>query len=106
MDSTRKYPRMSKLHLLTYVNREGDAQRTPVSMGRIVDISAAGAGIEVFEEIREGSRMEMELDLQDSLLSVAGTVVHVTPREDGKSVVGVQFDTPQPKLAEGGPAAS
>ncbi len=102
MDVTaeRRYPRISRLCLITFINREGGEQRTPVSVGRTLDISPAGVGLEVFEEIHAGSTMEMEIALEDFLLEVKGRVVHVSPREEGGAVIGVSFDTPQERLAD------
>ena len=101
MDVTaeRRYPRISRLCLIAFVNREGGEQRTPVSVGRTLDVSPAGIGLEVFEEVHAGSTMEMEISLEDSLLEVKGKVVHVTPREEGRAVIGVAFDVPQERLA-------
>jgi hypothetical protein len=97
-NSTRRYPRVNQLHLISYVNREEGEQRTPVSMGRVLDLTPAGVGMEVLTEIHSGSIMEMEIDLRDSLLNVQGKVVHVHPADDGRFVVGVEFLEPQPAL--------
>jgi PilZ domain-containing protein len=101
MDATaeRRYPRISRLCLITFVNREAGEQRTPVSVGRTLDISPVGVGLEVFEEVRAGSTMEMEIALEGALLEVKGKVVHVTSREEGRAVIGVAFDAPQELLA-------
>ena len=96
--SNRRFPRVGKLCLIAYVNREGEEQRTPVSLGRVLDVSPAGVGIEVFDEVKAGSVMEMEIDLQDSLLNVQGKVVHVRPEEDGRYIVGVEFAEPHAQL--------
>jgi hypothetical protein len=96
---TRRYPRVNKLCLIAYVNRDGEQQRTPVSLGRVLDISPAGIGMELFAEVQTGSVMEMEIDLQERLVAVQGKVVHVRPAPDGRYVVGIEFATPREELA-------
>ena len=96
---TRRYPRVNKLFLIAYVNREGEEQRTPVCIGRTLDISPAGIGMEVYEEVKAGSTMELEIDLQDFLLSVQGKVMHARREEEGRYLIGVEFNEPQERLA-------
>ena len=105
MDSTtRRYPRVNKLCLVAYVNRDGSEPRTPVSLGRVLNLSPAGIGMEVFSPLEVGSFMEMELDLLESLLPVQGQVKNVRPAEEGCYVVGIEFTEPQPELEEFGAA--
>ncbi|HEY6007583.1 MAG TPA: PilZ domain-containing protein [Geobacteraceae bacterium] len=94
----RRFPRISKLCLIAYVNHDGAQQRTPVSLGRVLDISPAGIGMEVFTPVTTGSVMEMEIDLQDILLAVQGKVVHVRPAEEGRYLVGIEFAETQELL--------
>jgi hypothetical protein len=95
----RRYPRINKLYLIAYVNREGEDQRTPVSIGKVLDISPAGLGVEVYEDIRTGSVMEMEIDLQDTLVAVQGKVVHVRKEEGGRIILGVEFNESREEFA-------
>jgi hypothetical protein len=96
---TRRYPRVNKLCLIAYVNRDGSEQRTPVSLGRVLDLSPAGIGMELFAPVEVGSFMEMELDLQERLLPVQGRVVNVRSAEEGRYVVGIEFTEPREELA-------
>lgn len=96
----RSNPRVRKLFFISYINKEGDEQKTPVSLGRTTDISSSGVGMEVFQLINVGSTMEMEIDAEDFSLSVQGEVVHVRDLGDGKHVIGVKFTAPQEKLAD------
>jgi len=97
-DEPRRSPRVNKLFLTAYVNRDGEEQKTPISLGRTLDISMIGVGMEVFQEVQVGSEMDLELDLQGSLMTVQGRVVHV--RRDGEEqyVIGVEFNEPQKQL--------
>ncbi|HTP66230.1 MAG TPA: PilZ domain-containing protein, partial [Geobacteraceae bacterium] len=98
-DEPRQSARVSKLFLTSYVNLDEKGQITPVSVGRTLNVSRTGAGMEVFQEIEAGSLMDLEFDIQGSLLKVKGRVVHVRPEDDGCYVVGVEFEEPQEMLA-------
>lgn len=99
-DQKRREPRVNRLFLTAYVNREGEEQKTPVLLGKTFDISSSGVGMEVYQEVAIGSTMELEIDLQDSLLAIKGTVAHVRKNDDGSFQIGVQFDEAQDRLAE------
>ena len=98
-EEPRQSARVSKLFLTTYVNLDETGQKTPVSVGRTLNVSTTGAGIEIFQKIEGGSFMDLEFDLQGKLLKVRGRVVHVRTEGDGSYVVGVEFDRPQAMLA-------
>jgi len=92
----RAFPRIDKLYFIAYVNREGEEQKTPVSMGRTVNISRLGIGMEVYQRLEIDSTMEMEIAVEEGrLLSIKGTVVHITSMEDGKFHAGIKFDAIQ-----------
>jgi hypothetical protein len=91
-DDARRAPRLNRLLLTAYVNREGKEQKTPISLGRTLDISVTGVGMEVFQEVEIGSEMDLDLDLKDTLLTVHGRVVHVRRDGEDRYVVGIEFD--------------
>lgn len=95
----RTYPRVNKLFFIAYVNREGDEQKSPVSLGRTLNISAVGVGMEVHQPVAIGSLMEMEIGLSRENLPILGTVVHSSDLGNDKYYLGIQFDQTQPKLA-------
>ena len=99
-DQKRREPRVNRLFLTAYINREGEEQKTPVLLGRTFDISSSGVGMEVYQEVATGSTMELEIDLHDSLLAIKGTVAHVRKNDDGSFQIGVEFDEAQDRLAE------
>ena len=88
----RRAPRVNRLFLTAYVNRDGKEQKTPVSLGRTLDISLTGVGMEVFQEVQIGSVMDLDLDLKDTILTVHGKVVHVRQEGEDHYVVGIEFD--------------
>ncbi|HEX2768827.1 MAG TPA: PilZ domain-containing protein, partial [Geobacteraceae bacterium] len=70
----------------------------PVSLGRTLDISMTGVGMEVFQEVQVGSEMDLELDLRGTLITVRGRVVHVRPDGEEHYVIGVEFNEQQKQL--------
>ena len=66
IEEKRSYPRLRRLYLISYINKEGDRQITPVSMGRTLDISPIGVRVEVFQQIGLESKMEMEIGVEES----------------------------------------
>lgn len=94
----RQSTRVSKLYLAAYVNRDDKEQKTPVSVGRTLDVSVTGAGMEVFQEVRAGSSMDLEFAMQDALVTVQGRVVHVRQADEGSYIIGVEFEKPQDGL--------
>ncbi len=91
-DDSRRAPRLNRLLLTAYVNRDGKEQKTPVSLGRTLDISVTGAGMEVFQEVEVGSEMDLDLDLKNSLVRVHGKVVHVRRDGEDRYIIGIEFD--------------
>jgi len=95
----RSAPRVNKLSFISFVSREGGEQSSPVSLGRTLNISAAGVGIEIFREIATGSTMEMEIALGEEIIPVRGKVVHSHGLESGGHYLGIEFDRPVERLA-------
>jgi c-di-GMP-binding flagellar brake protein YcgR len=89
---SRRAPRVNRLLLTAYVNRDGQEQKTPVLLGRTLDISLTGVGMEVFQQVQIGSFMDLDLDLKDSIITVHGKVVHVRREGEDRYVVGIEFD--------------
>jgi hypothetical protein len=95
-EEARAFPRVDRLYFIAYVNREGEEQKTPVSMGRTVNISRVGVGMEVYQRLAVDSVMEMEIAVEEGrLLKIKGTVVHITSLDDDKFLAGIKFDEVQ-----------
>lgn len=95
----RTTSRINKLSFISFVKMEGDEQQCPISLGRTLNISATGLGIEIFEQIAVGSTMEMEIALSDEIIPVKGKVVRSHELESGGHYLGIEFDRPQERLA-------
>jgi hypothetical protein len=95
---TRSAPRIDKLSFISFVEKENGEQRSPVSMGRTINISATGLGIESFQEIPEGAAMEMDISLGDEIIHARGKVVRSTKLANGAFFLGINFDDFQERL--------
>ncbi len=90
-EDKRRFPRLSILYLISYVSKEGGVQQTPISMGRVLDISPGGVRVEVFEEVDEGAEMELTITIGETSVAARGKVVRVEPAEKTKRILGIQF---------------
>ena len=90
----RRHPRINALNFLSYVEKEGGVQKCAVSMARTLDISESGVRVELFQSIKNGSHMEMEIAVCESIYSATGRVIHSEETEDGRCIVGIEFDEP------------
>ncbi len=97
-EDKRGTPRVKKLFMIAYLPKDDGPSRTPVSLGRTVDISPSGVGMEIYKEIAVGTVMEMEIDLEAVPLSALGKVVRVDPLENGNFHIGISFDDQQELL--------
>lgn len=95
---TRNAPRIDKLSFISFVEEENGEQKSPVSMGRTINISATGLGIESFQDIPAGSAMEMDISLGNEIIHARGKVVRSTTLDNGAFFLGINFDTPQEGL--------
>lgn len=91
--------RINKLSFISFVKTEYHEQKCPISLGRTLNISTTGLGIEIFQEIAVGSTMEMEISLGGEIIPVSGKVVRSSPLESGGYYLGIEFDQVQEKLA-------
>jgi PilZ domain-containing protein len=95
----RANPRTNKLSFISFVNTEDNEQKSPISLGRTLNISTTGLGIEVFQRIAVGSTMNIEISLDGEIIPVKGKVVRSTPLESGGYNLGIEFDKVQEILA-------
>jgi hypothetical protein len=94
----RRHPRVKSLYLVSYVSKEGEAQKSGVSMARTLNVSQVGVGVEVYEPVEVDTLMEMEIAVKETIFSVRGKVVHSQRKPDGHWVMGIAFDEAQEAL--------
>jgi hypothetical protein len=96
----RRYPRLQSLYLVSYITKEGEAQKSSVSMARTINISPVGAGVEVYEPVKVDSLMEMEIAIKEHIFAIQGRVIHTQAQPDGHWIIGIEFDQVQEQLAK------
>lgn len=97
-EEKRVFPRVQKLFMIAYLPQENGPSRTPVSLGRTVDISPSGVGMEIYKEVAAGTVMEMEIDLEGLPVLARGKVVRVDLLDNGNFLIGIRFDAEQELL--------
>lgn len=94
----RAAARVQKLFMIAYLPFDDGPIRTPISLGRTVDISPSGVGMEVYKEVSVGTVMELEIDLEGLSVPAWGKVVRVDPLDNGNFLIGIRFDEEQELL--------
>jgi len=95
----RKSPRVDRLYMITYVPHTEGPHKTPLSLGRTLNISPTGVAMEVYRELPLGTALELEIDLDDSTVSAWGQVVRNDDLGGGDFVVGVRFAEQQERMS-------
>jgi len=95
----RATPRIDKLSFISFIETANDEQKCPVSIGRTLNISAVGLGIESYQQVPVGSTMEMDICLGDEIIAARGKVIRSNSLESGGYFLGIVFDSVQERLA-------
>ena len=96
----RRYPRLQSLYLVSYVAKEGEAQKSGVSMARTINISPVGAGVEVYQPVELDAHVEMEIAVKEHIFAVQGRVIHTQAQPNGHWIIGIEFDHVQEELVK------
>jgi len=97
-EEKRVTPRVQQLFMIAYLPKESGLSRTPVSLGRTVDISPSGVGMEIYREVAVGTVVEMEIDLEGLPVLARGKVARTDLLDNGNFIIGVRFDAEQELL--------
>jgi len=93
-DPPRRYPRLNYSHLAAYshYDEKGSLDRDG-RMGATQNISLGGVMIRIAEDgaFPPGTRIELEIDIDDEVISALGRIVHIKAVEHGFYDVGIQF---------------
>lgn len=86
----RQTTRVESLNL-SYFCIDDEENIIAQGMGRTLNISTAGILLETSEPVPEGKTVDMEIAMQDNIISVSGTVVHSTEEKDNLYHTGIHF---------------
>ena len=87
----RASPRIRSLLLASYVPRKGEQQEYIISIGRTLDVSEGGAKIETHRQLEKGLQLELEIAVEDQIISAKGEVLYTQELRDGLFGTGISF---------------
>ena len=87
----RASPRIRSLLLASYVPRRGEQQEYIISIGRTLDVSEGGAKIETHRQLEKGLQLELEIAVEDQIISAKGEVLYSQELRDGLFGTGISF---------------
>ena len=83
--------RIRSLNLTSYTPRKGDKQEYIVSIGRTLDVSEGGVKVETHRKLAEGTELDMDIAIEDRIITARGEVVHTEELKDGLYGTGIRF---------------
>ncbi len=87
----RRSRRIRSLNLTSYTPKKGDEQEYIVSIGRTIDVSDGGVKVETHRRLAEGTRLDMDIAIEEKILTATGEVVHSEELENGLFGTGIRF---------------
>jgi hypothetical protein len=87
----RSSRRIRSLNLTSYTPRTGEEQQYIVSIGRTLDVSEGGVKVETHRRLANGTELEMDIAIEDRIITAKGEVVHTEELKNGLFGTGIQF---------------
>ena len=87
----RASPRIRSLLLASYVPRKDEHQEYIISIGRTLDVSEGGAKIETHRQLDKGLQLELEIAVEDQIISAKGVVLYSQELGNGLFGTGISF---------------
>jgi hypothetical protein len=87
----RSSRRIRSLNLTSYTPRKGEEQQYIVSIGRTLDVSEGGVKVETHRRLANGTELEMDIAIEDKIITAKGEVVHTEELKNGLFGTGIQF---------------
>ena len=83
--------RIRSLNLTSYTPKKGDQQSAMVSIGRTLDVSESGVKVEIHRKLAEGTRLDMDIAVEDKIVTATGEVVYTEELENELFGTGIRF---------------
>jgi c-di-GMP-binding flagellar brake protein YcgR len=83
--------RIRSLNLTSYTPRKADKQEYIVSIGRTLDVSEGGVKVETHRKLADGTELEMDIAIEDRIITAKGEVVHTEELENSLFGTGIRF---------------
>ena len=86
----RKHERIQSLNL-SYICLDENRNLVKQGMGRTLNISETGILLETHFPVEPTHLIQLTISLEEDLLDIKGKPVHITPKDEGKYEIGIQF---------------
>ena len=83
--------RIRTLNLTSYTPKKGDKQDYIISIGRTLDVSEGGVKVETHRELEEGTELDLDIAIEDKIISARGVVLHTEELKNGLYGTGIRF---------------
>ena len=83
--------RIRSLNLTSYTPKKGDQQEYIISIGRTLDVSEGGAKVETHRELAKGTKLDLDIAIEDRIISAQGEVLHAEQLKNGLFGTGIRF---------------
>ena len=83
--------RIRSLNLTSYTPKTGGKQDYIVSVGRTLDVSDGGVKVETHRRLANGTALEMDIAVEDRIITAKGEVVHTEELKNGLFGTGIRF---------------
>lgn len=87
----RASPRIRSLNLASYVPKMDERQEYIISIGRTLDVSQGGAKIETHRKLDRGMQLDLEIAVEDQIISAKGEVLYSKNLGHGLFGTGIRF---------------
>ena len=87
----RASSRIRSLYLTSYTPKKDDRQEHIISIGRTLDVSEGGAKIETHRQLANGMQLELDIAIEDKIISAEGKVIYSEELGDGLFGTGIGF---------------
>ena len=87
----RRSPRIRSLNLTSYVPKKDEQQEYIISIGRTLDVSEGGAKIETHRKLDQGVQLDLEIAVEDQIISAKGEVLYSKSLGHGLFGTGIRF---------------
>jgi hypothetical protein len=79
--------------LVSYTLCASDGQRSPIQMGRTMDISQSGLKLEIYDDVSPYSTVAVSVGVRNREIRVSGRVVYADANPNGSRWIGVSLSS-------------
>jgi hypothetical protein len=87
----RKHERKDSLNLIDYLVLDQDGEPLTRRMGRTLNVSEGGCLLETHIPLKKGQEVQLTAALDEQIMELEGTIVHVKPCGEKGFCSGIQF---------------